>query len=209
MSAKPLVLLLMAGVVLAAASFGVAPATLSNAAAGEAEQGVSPQSPNPLESVKLFTDPEAPSWQTWRSFTRRGERRKADLIWKIAREPKAIWLGRFTRPNFAGKIRAVIDRAKADGSVPVFTVLRAQANKCSPTYQGGGPREDRATRKWYDALARVLGDERVVIAFEPDSLGTIDCLARSRRDDRIRLLRHGVLALSRLPNATVYLEATQ
>jgi hypothetical protein len=36
-----------------------------------------------------------------------------------------------------------------------------------------------------------------VIAFEPDSLGTIDCHARSRRDDRYRLLRYGVDALSR------------
>ena len=47
----------------------------------------------------------------------------------------------------------------------------------------------------------------MVIAFEPDSLGTIDCLARSRRDDRLRLLRYGVSALAKLPNATIYLEA--
>ena len=46
-----------------------------------------------------------------------------------------------------------------------------------------------------------------MIAFEPDSLGTIDCHARSRRDDRIRLLRYGVNALAALPNATIYLEA--
>jgi endoglucanase len=46
----------------------------------------------------------------------------------------------------------------------------------------------------------------VVIAFEPDSLGTIDCLARSRRDDRLRLLRYGVSALARNPNATIYIE---
>ena len=78
---------------------------------------------------------------------------------------------------------------------------------CSPSYDGGGPAEDAATRGWYDDLARVIGDERVVIAFEPDSLGTIDCLARSRRDDRLRLLRYGVEALAELPNATVYLEA--
>ena len=47
----------------------------------------------------------------------------------------------------------------------------------------------------------------MVIAFEPDSLGTIDCLAPSRRDDRQRLLRYGVDALSKLPGATIYLEA--
>ena len=33
--------------------------------------------------------------------------------------------------------------------------------------------------KWYDQFAEAVGDARVVIAFEPDSLGTIDCLARA------------------------------
>ena len=55
--------------------------------------------------------------------------------------------------------------------------------------------------------SRAIGSDRVVIV-EPDSLGTIDCHARSRRDDRIRLLRYGVSVLSQLPNATIYIEAT-
>jgi endoglucanase len=46
-----------------------------------------------------------------------------------------------------------------------------------------------------------------VIAFEPDALGTIDCHAPSRRDDRLRLLGYGVDSLSRLPNATIYIDA--
>jgi endoglucanase len=104
------------------------------------------------------------------------------------------------------KVRRLIEPARAEGAVPIFTVLRAQATKCSPGYQGGGPAEDRATRNWYDDLARAIGNDRVVIAFEPDSLGTIDCLARSRRDDRLRLLRYGVSALARNPNATIYIE---
>ena len=163
--------------------------------------------PNPLEGVKLFVDRESPAWQQWQRFQRTGDSRKANLIWKIAREPRAIWLGRFTRPNFAVKVNRILDAAKADGAVPVLTVLRAQATSCGPSYDGGGPAEDARTRAWYDDLARVIGDERVVVAFEPDSLGTIDCQARSRRDDRLRLLRYGVEALTELPNATVYLEA--
>jgi endoglucanase len=165
------------------------------------------QESNPLAGVRFYVDPDSPSWHQWQSFKAAGETTKADLVWRIAREPKALWLGRFTRPNFAVKVRRLVDAAKAQGTVPIFTVLRAQATGCGAAYQGGGPAEDAATRNWYDDLARVLGDDRVVIAFEPDSLGTIDCLARSRRDDRLRLLAHGVDALSRLPNATVYLEA--
>jgi endoglucanase len=169
--------------------------------------GADPADPNPLAGATFWNDPNSPSMTQWRSFNRRGQDKKAELIWKIAREPKALWLGRFTRPNFAVKVRRLIDPAKARGEVPIFTVLRAEATRCSPTYQGGGPREDAATRDWYDDLARVIGNDRVVIAFEPDSLGTIDCLARSRRDDRLRLLAHGVDALSRNPNATIYIEA--
>jgi endoglucanase len=181
-------------------------AALPSSAAADA-RGVDPDEPNPLAGLTFYNDPESPSMQQWRALTRAGESAKANLVWKIAREPKALWLGRFTRPNFAVKVRRLIDPAKANGEVPIFTVLRAQATGCSPTYQGGGPAEDRRTMDWYDDLARVIGDDRVVIAFEPDSLGTIDCLAPSRRDDRLRVLGHGVDVLSKLPNATIYIEA--
>jgi endoglucanase len=161
----------------------------------------------PLAGLRFYVDRDSPSWHQWQAYNRSGQRRKADLIWKIAREPKALWLGRFTRPNFRVKVRRLIDPAAAQGTVPIFTVLRAQATGCGPGYTGGGTAEDRRTRAWYDDLARAIGNDRVVIAFEPDSLGTIDCLTPSRRDDRLRLLRYGVNALAALPNAIVYIEA--
>jgi endoglucanase len=163
--------------------------------------------PNPLAGVRFYVDPDSPSWQQWQAYVRSGETHKADLVWKIAREPRAMWLGRFTRPNFHVKVRRLIDAAVANGSVPIFTVLRAQSTGCDLHYDGGGAAEDARTRAWYDDLARAIGNDRMVIAFEPDSLGTIDCHAPSRRDDRIRLLRYGVDQLSRNPNATIYIEA--
>jgi endoglucanase len=179
--------------------------------AGASGGGSSAQAPgdvNPLEGVKLYVDKDSAAYDSWRHLTRTGKTRQANLVWKIAREPRNMWLGAFTRPRFAFKVRRLLDAAANDGAVPLFTVLRAESTQCSPTYQGGGPAEDRRTRKWYDSLARVIGSTRAVIAFEPDSLGTIDCHAPSRRDDRIKLLRYGVTALSRLPNTTVYIEAT-
>ena len=190
-----LTVVLIVGLALAATPFG-------GDSAPRAQTGS-----NPLAGLRFYVDKASPSWLQWQAFTRAGQKRKADLIWKIAREPRSLWLGRFTRPNFFVKVRRLIDPARAEGSVPIFTVLRAQATGCSPSYTGGGPAEDARTRAWYDDLARAIGNDRVVIAFEPDSLGTIDCLARNRRDDRLRLLRYGVTALSKLPNATVYLEA--
>jgi endoglucanase len=163
--------------------------------------------PNPLADVKLYSDPQAPAMKSWRYLQRKGRAKQAELIWRIAREPRAVWVGRFTRPRFHFKVRRIIEAAKAQGSVPVITVLRAESTQCSPTYTAGGAAADRRVRNWYDGLARAIGGDRVVIAFEPDSLGTIDCLARSRRDDRIRLLRHGIDVLSALPATTIYIEA--
>jgi endoglucanase len=103
-------------------------------------------------------------------------------------------------------VRRLIVAAKRQGAVPLFTVMRAVSDRCGPGYTAGGPAEDARTRSWYRRLARTLGHARIVLLFEPDSLGTIDCHARSRRDDRLRLLRYGVDVLARNPNATIYLE---
>jgi endoglucanase len=176
------------------------------AAAAVAPARAAAQGGNPLAGLRLFVDHDSESWHQWRSYRRRGKARKAALIWRIAREPKAIWLGRWTRPNFRVKVRRLIVAAGRQNAVPVFTVMRAQSNGCGPGYTAGGRAEDARTRAWYRRLARVIGHKRVVIAFEPDSLGTIDCHARSRRDDRIRLLRYGVDVLSRQPNTIIYLE---
>jgi endoglucanase len=162
---------------------------------------------NPLAGLRFYNDPDSPSMNEWRHLMQTGQRDEADLIWKIASEPKAVWVGRFTQPNFEVKVRRIFDAAHAQGAVPVMTVMRAQAERCFPGYDGGGPAEDARSRDWYDSLAHAIGSDRVVIAFEPDSLGTIECQAPSRRDDRYRLLRYGVTALSANPNATIYIEA--
>ena len=134
---------------------------------------------------------------------------QGNTIWKLAREPRFRWFGKFTRPRMQKKIRGFLDRVQCDqpGTVPLMVVMRHQGKGCSGTYRAGGEAEDRRTMKWYDDFVESVGDARVVIGFEPDSLGTVDCLARDRRQDRLDVLRYGVDRLSQLPNATVYLEA--
>ena len=157
-----LIVVLMAGAAVAAASASAGGGTARPSKADP--RGVAAQSPNPLAGVRFYVDPNAPSNLQWQAYRRSGQERKAALVWKIAREPKSLWLGRFTRPNFNVKVRRLIDPARAQGAVPIFTVLRAEATGCSPTYQGGGPAGDAATRNWYDDLARAIGGDRVVIA---------------------------------------------
>jgi endoglucanase len=172
-------------------------------------RAVDPAAPNPLVGTKWFVDRMEPAYMNWASWTRRGENSKANSIWKLAREPRFRWFGRFTRPRMQKKVRGFLDRVQCDqpGAVPFMAVMRHIGNSCQPGYLAGGEAEDRRTMKWYEDFAEVIGDARVVIGFEPDSLGTIDCLAPHRRDDRLEVLRHGVDVLSQLPNATIYLEA--
>ena len=172
-------------------------------------RGVHPASPDPLAGGRFFVDPEEPAYRSWKFLRARGQVGRASLLWRVAREPRFRWFGRFTKPNMPKRIREYLARARClqPGSVPLMAVMRHEGRECHRGYLGGGAREDRATKRWYRRFARAVGRRRVVIAFEPDSVGTVDCLAPHRRRARIRVLAYGVRALSRLPNATVYLEA--
>lgn len=178
---------------------------------GADPRGVSPSSPNPLSGVRFFTNPIGdPAYEDMRRYARSGQNGNADLMARIAGQPRGSWFGKFTSPNFFDKVRNYLNCAQwlQPGTVPIMVVLRAQAQQCNPNYTAGGVPEDNATKRWYDDFVQAVGNARVVIAFEPDSIGTIECLARSRRAARRKVLRYGVNALSKLPNATVYIEGT-
>jgi len=172
-------------------------------------RAVDPSAPNPLLGQRFFLDRMEPAYIQWEKWKRAGETTKANTIWKLAREPRFRWFGKFTRPRMQKKLQGYLDRVQCDqpGTVPLMVVMRHQGKGCSGTYRAGGVAEDRRTMKWYDDFAQTVGNARVVIAFEPDSLGTVDCLARDRRKARLDVLRYGVNVLSQLPNATIYLEA--
>jgi endoglucanase len=169
-------------------------------------RGVDPASPNPLVGLSFYVEHWShPAWRQYVSYRRHHKRWSAAMIWKIAREPKFHWFGRFSKMAWVRYYLAQAAR-RQPGSVPLITVMRHQGRRCGGGYAGGGPREDARTRKWYRRFAHTVGARRVVIAFEPDSLGTVDCLAPRWRRNRLDLLRYGVDVLSQLPNATIYLE---
>ncbi len=186
-----------------------APTSASTNQPGVDPRGVDPRSANPLAGLTFFVDPTEPAWLKWSRYRRTGSRGSAGLMWKIASQPRFRWFGRWTRPRMGRKVREYLRcvQAAQPGSVPLMVVMRAQAKKCHGGYDGGGRAEDKRTRKWYRGFARAVGRARVVIGFEPDSLGTLDCQTKSRRMTRLKLLAYGVRVLSKLPNATIYLEA--
>ena len=150
------------------------------------------------------------SYSDMRRLRRAGQRRKAAYLARIALTPRAVWFGRYTRPNFFAKVRNHLNCAQwmQPGSVPIMIVQRHQGRECNARYQAGGVAEDERTKAWYRDFRQAVGNARVIIGFEPDSIGTISCLARGRRQARRDMLRYGVAELSKLPNATIYLEGT-
>ena len=183
----------------------VAPAATAQEPSRPDPRGVDPASPNPLEGLRFFVDHEAPAWRQYRYYRQRHRGAAAAQISKLAKEPKFRWFGRWDRP-LARRVHDYIGRAEAQGAVPLMVVMRHQGKKCGGGYGGGDAAEDARTRSWYRAFASAVGDSRVVIGFEPDSLGTLDCLRGDRRQARLSLLRYGVDVLSKLPGATIYLE---
>jgi endoglucanase len=171
-------------------------------------RGTDPNLPNPLRGLRWYVDPVEPAYRSYRTLVHKGRRDRASLMWRIAREPRFRWFGRWNSP-VGPRVREYLHcvAAAQPGAVPLMAVMRHQGKGCGGGYTGGGPAEDARTRAWYREFAEAVGSARVIIGFEPDSLGTVDCLTPSRRDDRIRMLAYGVDVLSRLPNATIYLEA--
>lgn len=182
-------------------------------------RGATPGSPNPLIGVRWFVDTEwHPSWQTYHRW-RRSRPGDAAQILKIAREPQFRWFGKWNRNPFRD-VRAYLRlRTRlARGSVPGLTIFRhPKPREAVPDSNGRSPhdgrrysysrREYRRYVRWIKWFARAIGRRRVVIAYEPDSLGSLQYLSRRARRARLRLMRRGIAILSRLPKATVYIEA--
>jgi hypothetical protein len=61
-------------------------------------------------------------------------------MWRLAREPRFRWFGKFTKPRMEKKVRGFIDRVQRDqrGTIPEMAVIRAEGNKCGPNYLGVG-----------------------------------------------------------------------
>jgi endoglucanase len=194
-------------------ALALAASATANAQTTVDPRGVDAASPNPLVGLQWFVDKTwAPQYIQYGKYKRRGQAGKAALLGKIALQPQFKWYGRWNENDKGGTYGAArnyVERVAKEqpGSVPQIVVMRHQGKACHKRYMAGGPSEDARTRRWYDQFAAGIGDARVVIGFEPDSLGTLDCLAFSRRKARLDTLRYGVDVFSKLPNATIYIEA--
>ena len=174
--------------VLALAAF--APPVAS--ASGGQNPGV--RAPNPLVGQEWW-DQNTPYNQTWngyRSLLRRGRTADAAKVKLLAESPQFRWWGQWEKP-VVSKLRGMF--ANAGDAVPLLALFGDQPHGCA------GRRTLARYRRWINKVARGIGSNEVVLAFEPDSLGLASCRGK------FAALRYGVRKLSRLRKATVYVEA--
>ncbi len=178
----------------------VAPAS---ALAGGQNPGAN--APNPLVGQRWWDQNTQwnPTWKGYRSLVSRGRKADAAKVRRLAETPQFKWFGMWEQP-VGYKLRGMFEQA--GDQVPLLAIF-GDAHACGGDKTGGGLAQNAKYRRWIDQVADGIGSNEVVIAFEPDSLGLIDCLAPAYRGKRLRTLRYGVKKLSRLPNATVYVEA--
>jgi endoglucanase len=203
----------------AAAALATAALLPARAEAAVDPRGVNPSSPNPLVGLRWFVDTDwHPAWRAYRAL-RQSRPADARQILKIASQANFRWFGKWdTNPyrKISQYMRKV--RQMSPGSVPGMTILRhPHPRSQSPDSNGrspnagrrfdAGPAEDRRYVRWVRWFARAVGRRRVVIAYEPDSLGSLQYLTRRARKARLRVMRTGIDILSKLPNATIYIEA--
>jgi endoglucanase len=151
-------------------------------AAAKGGQNPGPNDPNPLIG-QVWWDQQTewnPTWNGYRSLMRRGRTADAKKVLRLAETPQFKWFGMWEQPVI-GKLRGMFETA--GDKVPLLAVF-GDDHKCTGNRTGGGPAGDARYRRWIDQVARGIGDNEVVIAFEPDSLGLVDCLVPSRRAAR-------------------------
>ena len=155
---------------------------------------MNPAAPNPLAYDRFFVDPTERSYKDMMIYRSKGKTANAAAMTRLALQPKAHWFGRYTRPNMQRKVGNYLNCVQRfqPGATPLMVVQRTQGKECNPHYTAGGTAEDRRNEAWYRDFAAAVGNHRVVIAYEPDSIGTISCLAKSRRKARKDVLRYGV-----------------
>jgi endoglucanase len=194
---------LLAAILLATAAPGVAFAAPSAKASGDQNPGAN--APNPLVGQEWWDQDTQwnPTWNGYRSLLRRGRKADAAKVLRLAQTPQFRWFGMWEQP-VVYKLEGIFEQAGDE--VPLLAVF-GDKHTCGAGFTGGGAAQDARYRRWIDTVARGIGRHEVVIAFEPDSLGLVECLVPSRRAARLRTLGYGVRVLSKLPNATVYVEA--
>jgi endoglucanase len=130
-------------------------------------------------------------------------------------QPRAVWLARSLTTNLRRGRRLIAQLvAQSPDRVLVLVSAILPGRRCINS--AAGPHTKAEYEAWIDALAAGIGNAKVVVILEPDSLGNVpsDCKLPTvgypfTDEDRYAELNYAVTKLETKPQTSVYLDGTR
>jgi endoglucanase len=153
---------------------------------------------DPLAGAPFYVNPNSAAMRAAQS----ANPPNAELT-AIANTPQAYWI---VPGGSAATVGKYVGDANGAGAIPVLAIYGIPHRDCG-SFAAGGIASADDYRSWIDGIASGVGASRVAIVVEPDALAMADCLSADQRQERYDLVRYAVDALTRDPNAAVYVDA--
>lgn len=153
---------------------------------------------NPLAGAPFYVNPTSAAMRAAQSADP-----PSPELTSIANTPQAYWV---VPGGSAGTVGKYVGDANAAGAIPVLSLYGIPHRDCG-SFAAGGMGSGADYRSWIDGIAAGVGASRVAIVVEPDALAMADCLSGDQRQERFDLIRYAVDALTKDPNAAVYVDA--
>jgi endoglucanase len=129
----------------------------------------------------------------------------AALYRKIAGEPDSFTVGDWLT-DVRGSVNAYVKAATRAHATAMLMIYAIPHRDAAAGFSAGGEPTAAAYRAFTRKVAKGIGDSKVIIVLEPDSLGQITSLPAKQQSQRYSLLRDAVDVYGKLPGASVYLD---
>lgn len=160
---------------------------------------------NPLRGARLFVDPESNAMLKANSI-RKTDPFKAELLDRIAKQPQGLWMGNWNS-NIFRAVDHFVQRAKAEGAVPVMIAYNIPLRDCGQ-YSSGGLSTKDGYMRWIRNVQAGIGNDAAVVVLEPDALSHLqECLTDAQKKERIYLISDAVRVLRLGQGTAVYLDS--
>lgn len=170
---------------------------------------------NPLTGLKFYKDDERDIDKLYQKLDAEGKNSDAELAYKIATQPSAIWLvGPSEQDLLANKDIEVVARtsrqAQAVRAVPFYMLYAIPDRDACAQYSKNGFKTNDEYIYWIDRIIRSLQGQ-AIFGIEPDAVAHMvkdDCISNDKKNDRYILLQETITKLQSDKNvAAVYLDA--
>lgn len=172
-------------------------------AVGSAPPPPPPASGSPLAGSTFFVNTENAAVAEEAKTRKAGHIADADLLKKISTHAQGVWFA-----DWSGDPKTAVSDTinRAGNTVPILVAYNIPGRDCSD-YSKGGAANAAAYATWIDGFAAGIGDAKVAVILEPDSLWMTALHRCPQIANNLASLDYAVKSLKKHPNAHVYIDA--